>query len=90
MKKPKNPFYISIAIIGEQIREVRKYRGWTQSKLAQRVGYYDWTQISKIENGKTNITIRRLSRIMDALSFEMVISISPARTTKKPLNYSQN
>ena len=43
-----------------RIRELRKIRGWSQEVLAQKAGYADKSMISRIENGKIDVTLSQL------------------------------
>ena len=42
----------SMAKIYENIKNLRKKKGWSQTELAKRAGYTDRTSIAKIENGR--------------------------------------
>jgi len=52
--------------LGENVRTVRKQKGWTQRELAERVKS-DASYINRIETGKLNPSIGALERIADAL-----------------------
>jgi len=56
-------------LVGEQIRLIRKNRGLTQTQLAERTGNDSMSKsrISDIENGKINISLDTLERLMNAL-----------------------
>lgn len=43
-----------------KIKELRIARGWSQEQLAQKVGYADKSMISRIENGKIELTLPQL------------------------------
>ena len=47
----ENP-YITVATLGERLRQARKDRGWTQEQLAEQSGTSQ-AVIQKIENGKS-------------------------------------
>ena len=57
-------------LVGEQIRAIRKSRGLTQTQLAERTGNDNMSKsrISDIENGKINISLDTLERLMNALN----------------------
>lgn len=59
--------------VGKKIREARKRLGWTQKKLAEKTRISQQT-ISLVENGHTNISLKMLKKITDALSLEISIS----------------
>ncbi|MBX6169035.1 MAG: helix-turn-helix transcriptional regulator, partial [Thermobispora bispora] len=63
--------------IGRAIRRARRDRGISLRELARLVGVSPGT-ISAIENGKTGITIARLSRIASALG------VPPAALLEEP------
>ncbi len=52
--------------LGENVKTVRKQKGWTQRELAERIES-DASYINRIETGKLNPSIAALERIADAL-----------------------
>jgi transcriptional regulator with XRE-family HTH domain len=54
------------------IRDLRKARGWTQSKLAEVSGLHQG-DISKIEAGKANVEAMTLETLSSALDAEFVL-----------------
>jgi HTH-type transcriptional regulator / antitoxin HipB len=66
-------------ILAHQFKELRKKKHLTQSQLAEKLGMGKG-QISKIENGKFNLTIATINKIVSALdakvSFNLQIVIS--------------
>lgn len=44
----------------QKIKELRIARGWSQEVLAQKIGYADKSMISRIENGKVDLTVPQL------------------------------
>jgi len=57
-------------LLGMRIREVRKLRGLSQERLAERVGV-DPKQISRIEGGKSAPSLDTLEAIAKHLQVEM-------------------
>lgn len=53
------PIYVNIK--NERLR-----RNWTQTELAEKVGYADKSMISKIENGKVTIDVDDINRFAEA------------------------
>lgn len=51
---------------GRHLQAWREYRGMTQEELAEQVGTYSG-QISLLENGKRQLTVRWLHKLADAL-----------------------
>ena len=62
-------------VLAYQFKELRKKKHLTQTQLAERLGMGK-TQISKIENGKFNLTLTTINKIAAALdakvSFELI------------------
>ena len=54
------------AIFGESVRSQRVKSGWTQGELSKRSGIAQ-EEISRIENGQINLTIRTMSRLAKIL-----------------------
>jgi transcriptional regulator with XRE-family HTH domain len=52
--------------IGSRIRELRDKRGHTQESLALKSGL-DRTYINSVENGRRNISVQALEKIITAL-----------------------
>lgn len=55
-----------IKLVGENLRLIRKERGFTQEILAELAGIAR-TRISDIENAKNNTTLGTLEKVIDAL-----------------------
>ncbi|WP_417359561.1 helix-turn-helix domain-containing protein [Galbibacter sp.] len=56
--------------VGENIIELRKKKGWSQSDLARACGK-DRQAIEKIENGKVNSTVYTLLEIANSLEVDL-------------------
>lgn len=54
-------------ILGEKIKEIRKSQGLSQIHLAERIGL-SFQQVQKYEKGHTQLTIKRLMQISEALN----------------------
>jgi HTH-type transcriptional regulator / antitoxin HipB len=52
--------------LGENVRDARKERGWTQEELSARTNLAV-VQISRIERGKREIRLSTLIRLLDGL-----------------------
>ncbi len=52
--------------LGENVRETRRQRGWTQEELSARTDLAV-VQISRIERGKREIRLGTLIRLLDGL-----------------------
>jgi len=83
-----------LSAIGEEIRDARQARGWTQVQLAEAI---DTSQsaINRIEQGGQNLSLKMIGRIADALDRE-IVTIGPAGpmslrvTGDRPLSGSIN
>ena len=52
---------------GQRIRKARRAKGMTQTDLAVKCGYTDWTTIHKIEKGLQRLPAHRLDDLCKAL-----------------------
>ncbi len=59
--------------IAYRIKTLREYKNLTQEELAEKAGYNDKSSISKIENSKNNISLKKVNKIAAALD------VSPAK-----------
>ena len=67
---------LSADVLAYKIKKLRKEKHLTQTQLAEKIGV-DKTQISKIENGKLNMTIQSINRILRALDARINFDIQP-------------
>lgn len=61
---------IKLVQFGQLIKEVRKEKNLTQSQLGELIGVTK-SQISKLENGSSNMTIGTIFRIFEAMHSEV-------------------
>ena len=54
-----------MAKIYENIKNLRKNKGWSQTELAKRAGYTDRTSIAKIENGSVDLPQSRIAKFAE-------------------------
>jgi len=59
-----------LLIIGNNIRELRKSRKWSQADLALKVGIHK-SYIGAIENGRKNISLLKLARLARVFKVEL-------------------
>ena len=74
---PKRDLYeqeLRVEILAEQIKELRKERNLTQEELGKLIGVQR-AQISKIENGMSNVTIGTVLKVFNALKAQINFSI---------------
>lgn len=64
-------------IFTQSFINARKFSGLTQKQLSIKTGI-DQSDISKIENGNANPSIRTLKRLADAMSMKLKIKFLPA------------
>lgn len=69
--------------LGQAIKEERLRQQLSGEQLGERLGVKK-AQISKIENGKSSMTIATMTRVLEALGFEN-ISLDLGNGTKIPL-----
>ncbi|MFB6344255.1 MAG: helix-turn-helix transcriptional regulator [bacterium] len=60
--------------VGEQLRELREAHGLTQQELGDRLDI-SRQGISELENGKSGLTLERLSKVLDVLDYEIELFI---------------
>jgi HTH-type transcriptional regulator / antitoxin HipB len=63
-------------ILAYQFKELRKKKHLTQSQLAEKLGM-EKGQISKIENGKFNLTLATINKIATALGAKVSFNLQP-------------
>ncbi len=62
-------------VLASKFKDLRKKLGLTQEQLSEKAGIGK-TQISKIENGKFNLTLSTINRIAEALGVKVNFDIS--------------
>lgn len=53
--------------VGRRIKDRRIELGWTLGELAVKVGYSDNSTLSRVENGKTDMPLKKLDKIAQVL-----------------------
>jgi len=74
-KREQFEFELSIALLGEKIKEIRKARNLTQGELGKLVGVQK-AQISKLESNSSNVTIDTILKLLKALDAKVSLKIS--------------
>ena len=64
--------------IGERIREARTAKGLTQEQLADVTGIHQ-TNISKLESGTANPSLRTLKRLAAGMGMKLKLEFVPAQ-----------
>ena len=65
-KRDQYEIELQLDLIGEMIKRARKKRNLTQEELGELVGVQK-AQISKLENGMSNVTIGTILKVFEAL-----------------------
>ncbi len=73
-KREKYEYDLQMDIIGEVIKEARKKKKLTQEELGEKIGVQK-AQISKLENGSSNVTIGTLKRVFMALDTRISFNV---------------
>jgi transcriptional regulator with XRE-family HTH domain len=68
---------------GAALKQLRVERGWTLAQLSGRTGLPP-SSLSKMENGKTALTLDKLLKFSEALDVDLSALISPDATTTSP------
>ena len=66
VERDQYEFELQLDLIGEMIKMARKKRNLTQEELGELVGVQK-AQISKLENGMSNVTIGTILKVFEAL-----------------------
>jgi DNA-binding XRE family transcriptional regulator len=67
-------YELQLDLIGQAIKQTRKERKLTQEELGKLIGVQK-SQISKIENNASNVTIDTLMRVFNALQAKVKLQI---------------
>lgn len=58
-------------MIGQNIKRIRELRGWSQEKLALKMGYKSKTTISKIEDNINDVNQKKLDKFAKVLGCDV-------------------
>lgn len=72
------------ARLGARLRALRRARGFTQERLAERAGL-SYKFVGEIERGQGNPTLATLVALAEALDVDVVDLFGPAETRQAPL-----
>ena len=65
--------------IGQNVRRLRRLRGLTQDQLADVTGIHQ-TNISKLESGTANPSLRTLKRLAAGMGMKLKLEFVPAQS----------
>jgi transcriptional regulator with XRE-family HTH domain len=63
-------------MIGENLRRIRKARGWSQERLSDK-SKVDQDYVGHLERGQVNVSADTLAKLANALKVEMVEFFKP-------------
>ena len=58
-------------VIGDNLRRIRKARGWSQERLSDKA-VLDQDYVGRVERGQVNVSIDTLARLGKALGVEII------------------
>jgi DNA-binding XRE family transcriptional regulator len=67
---------LKVEVLAYQFKELRKKKQLTQDQLAAKLGM-EKSQISRIENGKFNLTLSTINKIAAALGAKVTFDLQP-------------
>ncbi|MCM4166068.1 hypothetical protein KCTC52924_02980 [Arenibacter antarcticus] len=73
-ERDKYEFDLSMEVLGEMIKSVRKERKLTQEQLGELIGVQK-SQISKLERSAKNVTIETILKVFNALKANIKFSV---------------
>ena len=73
-KREEYELDLRLDLIGQMIRKARKEKNLTQQELGKLVGVQK-AQISKLENGSTNVTVGTIIKVFEALKAKVKFKI---------------
>jgi len=75
-------FELKLDVIGEMIKQTRKQRNLTQAELGKLIGVQK-AQISKLENGSSNVTIGTILKVFKALKAKVNFKVQLGKNKMK-------
>jgi len=78
-------FELSMEILGEKLKKIRKERNLTQEQLGKLIGVQK-AQISKLENGASSATISTITKVFKALNAKVKLQIEIEDESKLALS----
>ena len=68
---------------GSFLAQLRREKGMTQKELAERTGI-DQADISKLENGTRNPSLKLLKRLADGMGMDLKLVFTPKKNGRLP------
>ena len=69
-------FELQIELLGRKIKEIRQEKMMTQEELGKKIGV-EKAQISKLERGSVNLTIKTIKKVFEALNTKLLVRTEP-------------
>ena len=73
-------FELSLELLAEQLKQLRKENKLTQSQLGEKIGVRK-SQISKLENNAANVTVATMLKLFQALHATVILKVDKAAPT---------
>ena len=71
------------AAFGQFLAQLRREKGMTQKELAERTGI-DQADLSKLENGTRNPSLKLLKRLADGMGMDLKLVFTPKKNGRLP------
>jgi len=73
-ERDRYEFELSLELLSEKIKEIRKAKHLTQEQLGVLIGVQR-AQIAKLENGYSNVTLETITKVFKALNAKITFQI---------------
>jgi len=73
-ERDRYAFELSLELLSEKIKEIRKSKNLTQEQLGALIGVQR-AQIAKLENGYSNVTLETITKVFKALNAKVTFQI---------------
>jgi HTH-type transcriptional regulator/antitoxin HipB len=73
-ERDRYEFELSLELLSEKIKEIRKSKNLTQEQLGSLIGIQR-AQIAKLENGYSNVTLETITKVFKALNAKVKFQI---------------
>ena len=78
-RREQYEFELKLDLLGDMIRTARKEQNLTQEELGEKIGVQK-AQISKLENGASNVTISTILKVFEALKAKVNFKVELLNT----------
>lgn len=84
-ERERYEFELSMEILGEKLKRIRKEKNLTQEQLGKLIGVHK-AQISKLESGASSATISTITKVFKALNARVKLQIEIEDETELALS----